>query len=87
VTNSTYPNRPVAYVVICLAITVLQLHLRNWFMNLSFENKVAVVTGAGSGMGLATARAFAEAGAAVALADVHENARSFCSRRTGLRRA
>ncbi|HJR77522.1 MAG TPA: SDR family NAD(P)-dependent oxidoreductase [Nitrospiraceae bacterium] len=43
-------------------------------MNLSFENKVALVTGAGSGMGLVTARAFAEAGAAVALADVNENA-------------
>src|SRR5919198_2752533 len=43
-------------------------------MNLSFENQVALVTGAGSGMGMATARAFAEAGAAVALADVHENA-------------
>ena len=42
-------------------------------MNLPFENKVALVTGAGSGMGLATARAFAEAGAAVALADVDEN--------------
>ena len=41
-------------------------------MNLSFKNKVALVTGAGSGMGLATARAFAEAGAAVALADVDE---------------
>src|SRR5438309_4942039 len=43
-------------------------------MNLSFQNKVALVTGAASGMGLVTARAFAEAGAAVALADVHENA-------------
>ncbi len=42
-------------------------------MNLSFENKVALATGAGSGRGLATARAFAEAGASVALADVHEN--------------
>jgi len=42
-------------------------------MNLSFENKVALVTGAGSGMGLVTAKAFAEAGAAVALADVDEN--------------
>jgi NAD(P)-dependent dehydrogenase (short-subunit alcohol dehydrogenase family) len=41
---------------------------------LSFENKVALVTGAGSGMGLVTARAFADAGAAVALADVDENA-------------
>jgi NAD(P)-dependent dehydrogenase (short-subunit alcohol dehydrogenase family) len=27
-------------------------------MNLSFQNKVALVTGAGSGMGLVTARAF-----------------------------
>src|SRR5205809_4465899 len=43
-------------------------------MNLSFQNKVALVTGAGSGMGLVTARAFSEAGAAVALADVNENA-------------
>jgi NAD(P)-dependent dehydrogenase (short-subunit alcohol dehydrogenase family) len=42
-------------------------------MNLSFENKVALVTGASSGMGLATARAFAEAGATVALADVRED--------------
>src|SRR5436190_17940680 len=43
-------------------------------MNSSFENKVALVTGAASGMGLTTARAFAEAGAAVALADVNESA-------------
>jgi NAD(P)-dependent dehydrogenase (short-subunit alcohol dehydrogenase family) len=41
-------------------------------MNLSFENKVALVTGAGSGMGLATAKAFAESGAAVVLADRNE---------------
>ncbi len=41
-------------------------------MNLSFENKVALVTGAGSGIGLATAKAFAEAGASVVLADYHE---------------
>ena len=46
-------------------------------MNLSFENKVALVTGAASGMGLATARAFAEAGAAVTLADINaDGARS-----------
>lgn len=38
-------------------------------MVLSFENKVALVTGAASGLGLATAKAFAEAGAAVVLAD------------------
>jgi NAD(P)-dependent dehydrogenase (short-subunit alcohol dehydrogenase family) len=43
-------------------------------VNLSFENKVALVTGAASGMGLATAKAFAQAGAAVALADVNEAA-------------
>lgn len=42
-------------------------------MNLSFENKVALVTGAGMGMGLATAKAFAEAGAAVVLTDVNED--------------
>ena len=41
-------------------------------MNLSFENKVTLVTGAASGMGLATAKAFAEAGAAVVLADFRE---------------
>src|SRR5436305_11345337 len=43
-------------------------------MNWSFENKVALVTGAGSGMGLATAKAFAEAGASVVLADIQEEA-------------
>ncbi|EMS99086.1 short chain dehydrogenase [Agrobacterium tumefaciens str. Cherry 2E-2-2] len=43
-------------------------------MNISFKNKVALVTGAASGMGLAAAKAFAEAGAAVALADVNEDA-------------
>ena len=41
-------------------------------MNISFEGKVALVTGAASGLGLATAKAFAESGAAVTLADVHE---------------
>jgi NAD(P)-dependent dehydrogenase (short-subunit alcohol dehydrogenase family) len=43
-------------------------------MNVSFENKVALVTGAASGMGLATAKAFAEAGAFVVLADWDEKA-------------
>jgi NAD(P)-dependent dehydrogenase (short-subunit alcohol dehydrogenase family) len=43
-------------------------------MLLSFENKVALVTGAAMGMGLATARMFAEAGAAVVLADHDEDA-------------
>jgi NAD(P)-dependent dehydrogenase (short-subunit alcohol dehydrogenase family) len=43
-------------------------------MNISFENQVALVTGAGAGLGLATARAFAQAGAAVVLADRDEAA-------------
>jgi NAD(P)-dependent dehydrogenase (short-subunit alcohol dehydrogenase family) len=41
-------------------------------MKISFENKVALVTGAASGLGLATAKAFAAAGAAVMLADRNE---------------
>jgi NAD(P)-dependent dehydrogenase (short-subunit alcohol dehydrogenase family) len=43
-------------------------------MNISFEDKVALVTGAAMGLGLATARAFAEAGASVVLADWDEDA-------------
>jgi NAD(P)-dependent dehydrogenase (short-subunit alcohol dehydrogenase family) len=42
-------------------------------MVISFENKVALVTGAASGLGLAAAKAFAEAGAAVVLADWNED--------------
>jgi NAD(P)-dependent dehydrogenase (short-subunit alcohol dehydrogenase family) len=41
-------------------------------VNISFENRVALVTGAASGLGLATAKAFAEAGASVVLADISE---------------
>jgi NAD(P)-dependent dehydrogenase (short-subunit alcohol dehydrogenase family) len=43
-------------------------------MNISFENKVALVTGAASGLGLATAKAVAESGASVVLADWNEAA-------------
>jgi NAD(P)-dependent dehydrogenase (short-subunit alcohol dehydrogenase family) len=43
-------------------------------MNISFENKVALVTGAASGLGLATAKAFSESGASVVLADWNEEA-------------
>jgi NAD(P)-dependent dehydrogenase (short-subunit alcohol dehydrogenase family) len=42
-------------------------------MDMSFESKVALVTGASSGIGLATATAFAEAGASVVLADNNED--------------
>src|SRR5258707_357167 len=56
----------------CRSPTIISNHITH--MNSSFENKVALVTGAGSGMGLTTARAFAEAGAAVALADVNDTA-------------
>ena len=48
-------------------------------MNVSFENTVALVTGAGSGMGLATAQAFAQAGASVVLADIDEQAVSLAA--------
>jgi Short-chain alcohol dehydrogenase of unknown specificity len=41
-------------------------------MNISFENQIALVTGAGSGIGLATAKAFADSGATVVLVGAHE---------------
>jgi NAD(P)-dependent dehydrogenase (short-subunit alcohol dehydrogenase family) len=43
-------------------------------MLISFENRVALVTGAAMGMGLATAKAFADAGAAVVLSDHNDEA-------------
>ncbi|MFZ0631139.1 MAG: glucose 1-dehydrogenase [Acidobacteriaceae bacterium] len=49
-------------------------------MKISFENKVALVTGAASGLGLATAKAFAASGASVVLADWHEEAAQSAAR-------
>jgi len=43
-------------------------------MNITFQDKVALVTGAASGLGLATAKAFAGSGASVVLADSNEKA-------------
>lgn len=43
-------------------------------MSFSFENNVALVTGAASWIGLATAKAFAQAGSSVALVDINGEA-------------
>ncbi|MYN26048.1 SDR family oxidoreductase [Duganella levis] len=43
-------------------------------MKFSFDQQVALVTGAASGLGLAAAKAFAQAGATVVLSDWHEGA-------------
>ena len=42
-------------------------------MTISFENKIAIVTGAGGGIGAATARRLAGLGAKVALTDLNED--------------
>lgn len=39
-------------------------------MNIRFDGKVALITGAAGGIGLAAARMFAEAGASVVMADI-----------------
>lgn len=54
-------------------------------MNISFENKVALVTGAASGLGLATAKAFAESGASVVLADWNEEATQAAAKEIALK--
>lgn len=41
-------------------------------IELNFEGKVAVITGAGSGMGLLASQKFAESGASVAMLDINE---------------
>jgi NAD(P)-dependent dehydrogenase (short-subunit alcohol dehydrogenase family) len=50
------------------------LKIKELAMEISFENKVALVTGAASGLGLATAKAFAQSGASVVLADRNHTA-------------
>src|SRR5437762_3119662 len=50
-------------------------------MSLSFQNKVAFVTGASSGIGRATALAFAREGASVVVADVSEAANQETARK------
>lgn len=42
-------------------------------MEISFQNKVALITGAAGGIGLTAARMFAQAGASVVLADMDES--------------
>lgn len=41
-------------------------------MNLSFQDKVALIVGAAGGIGFATAKAFAQAGAKVVIADINK---------------
>ena len=43
-------------------------------LDLNFDGKVAVITGAGSGMGLLASEKFAESGASVAMLDINEAA-------------
>ena len=43
-------------------------------IEVTFDGKVAVITGAGSGMGLLASQKFAESGASVAMLDINEEA-------------
>jgi short chain dehydrogenase len=68
-------RRAIPQMISCLGERVHETtNQRKISMNILFEGKVALVTGAGSGRGLATAKAFAESGASVALADWNESA-------------
>lgn len=52
-------------------------------MNIRFDGKAALVTGAASGIGLATAVAFAQSGASVVLADLNFRAAESEAQKTG----
>jgi hypothetical protein len=53
----------------CASMNITDNHsrtrLKKLLVNITFESKVALVTGAGSGLGLPTAKAFASSGVSV----------------------
>jgi NAD(P)-dependent dehydrogenase (short-subunit alcohol dehydrogenase family) len=70
---SSYPH-DAALVTVCGQRSINHKRNKEAMMNISFDNQVALVTGAASGLGLATAKAFAQSGASVVLADWNEEA-------------